>query len=307
MPSTSESDPRSDWLRRVNRAIDHVVENRDRTVSLEEAAAAAHLSPCHFHRVFKTVTGETLNRFQLRVRLQWAIALLDQLERSGEDPPGGRLTHIAAKTGFSNAANFSRAFRKMHGVPPSAFDLGAWRRSRRAVFEQRFQLERLPDGTAPDPPFEPRFRTLPPSTWAVRSAQDSYSPGTFERIREELLDWAVSTGLSKGPDAEWAGWTRDDPDLVPLAECRYTLGVRIPEDAAGSLGGRVNVVRFGAMDVVELDVSEGIEREQLGLDWLFGTWLPGARVDPADEPAFEVWDGLPEGPVATVRLPILHR
>ncbi|MCP4004236.1 MAG: helix-turn-helix transcriptional regulator, partial [bacterium] len=41
-----------DYVERVNRAIDHIVRNLARPLSLEEVSEAACFSPFHFHRVF---------------------------------------------------------------------------------------------------------------------------------------------------------------------------------------------------------------------------------------------------------------
>ena len=59
-----------DYAERVNRAIDHIVRNLAEPLSLEAVSEAAGFSPFHFHRVFKSLLGETLNRFVKRLRRQ---------------------------------------------------------------------------------------------------------------------------------------------------------------------------------------------------------------------------------------------
>jgi AraC family transcriptional regulator len=48
---------------RINQVIDHVNNNLDRSISLDELASVAFFSPFHFHRIFVAVTGETVNNF----------------------------------------------------------------------------------------------------------------------------------------------------------------------------------------------------------------------------------------------------
>jgi len=62
-----------DYVKRVNRAIDHIVRNLAGPLSLDEVSEAAGFSPFHFHRVFKSLLGETLNQFVKRLRLERAL------------------------------------------------------------------------------------------------------------------------------------------------------------------------------------------------------------------------------------------
>ena len=49
-----------DYVERVNRAIDYIVRNIAQPLKLEEVSRAAYFSPFHFHRIFKSLLGETL-------------------------------------------------------------------------------------------------------------------------------------------------------------------------------------------------------------------------------------------------------
>ena len=103
------------YARRVHRVMDHVRENLRGELSLEALAKVAHFSPYHFHRVFKSVTGETLTRFVQRSRLERAAYLM-------KSSPSRELGSIAHQVGFSAQSDFSRVFRKHYGVAPSDWD-----------------------------------------------------------------------------------------------------------------------------------------------------------------------------------------
>lgn len=64
------------YSRRVNRVVDYVRNHLDQDLSLETLARVAHFSPYHFHRIFKTTTGETLVQFSQRARLERAAYLM---------------------------------------------------------------------------------------------------------------------------------------------------------------------------------------------------------------------------------------
>ncbi|HAF35231.1 MULTISPECIES: AraC family transcriptional regulator [Sphingobacterium] len=71
MPSSTEL-----YKKRINKVIDHINSNLDHNLSLEELAAIACFSPFHFHRLFKSVTGETVKNFTNRIRMEKAARLL---------------------------------------------------------------------------------------------------------------------------------------------------------------------------------------------------------------------------------------
>ncbi|MFI4882954.1 MAG: helix-turn-helix domain-containing protein, partial [Phycisphaerales bacterium JB064] len=134
----------------MNRALDYVLSNLSEPLPLELVAGVAGFSPFHFHRVFKSMTGETLQQFVQRVRLERALT---RMTHSPDRP----LIDIALECGFQSASDFSRVFRKRFGVPPSTFDIEVFRADRRerwqgiaAGDEHRHLLEGLPAGENPD-------------------------------------------------------------------------------------------------------------------------------------------------------------
>lgn len=270
-------------LERVNYAIDHVTRHLDAPLRLEDVAEVACVSPYHFHRVFKAVTGETLNAFVKRTRLERAVFLM-----SHANPPS--LADVALACGFSGASDFSRSFRQHFGVPPSAFDARTWRDSGRAMLETTVApslLPRLPAGDNPDG-FEARIRSLPERYVAYIRVLKPFEHGNVPSAAARLVDWATAQNLAGG---QWLGYMWEDPDIVPLDKCRYDVGVEVPPSTPvpGGLGLQV----FPAMNVAEIVLDGPIDLEQRALDWLYGTWLPDSSYVPDHQPCFEAWNGLP--------------
>lgn len=101
-------------IARINKAIHYIEENIHTKLLLENIAREAHFSPFHFHRLFSVVTGETVNNFITRKRIEKAASYL--LHKK-EIP----ITEIAEKVGFANLSSFSRAFKKFYGISPQEF------------------------------------------------------------------------------------------------------------------------------------------------------------------------------------------
>jgi AraC family transcriptional regulator len=276
----------ADYVERMNRAIDHILRNLAEAPRLDQVSQAAGLSPFHFHRVFKSFTGETLNQFVKRLRLERALYLMSHA-------PGRSLTDVALDCGFSSSSDFSRSFKQHYGAAPSVFDLESFRSTRREEFERMLvsqhgghRFTALPAGENPDG-FEVQLRQLPARTVAYIRVFDPYREGVAQAACERLLAWAVARGLA---DGQWLGYMWDEPEIVALKDCRYDVALVVDDvEPAGEIGR----FEFPPMRVAEVVVAGGLDVEARAIDWLYRAWLPGSGFIPDDQPAFEAWIGRP--------------
>jgi AraC-like DNA-binding protein len=104
---------REEVYRRLLRGRDFLLCHLGAAARLNQAAAAACLSPYHFHRAFTRVFGETPHTCLVRHRLDRAAQLLRRT--------GSSVTEVCLDTGFESVASFSTLFRTRYGVPPGQF------------------------------------------------------------------------------------------------------------------------------------------------------------------------------------------
>ena len=99
--------------RRMLRARDAM--DRDWAQPLDVAALAriAYVSPAHFTRTFRATFGETPHRYLQRRRVERAMFLLRETDRSTTD--------ICYAVGFGSLGTFSRTFRGIVGRTPRAY------------------------------------------------------------------------------------------------------------------------------------------------------------------------------------------
>jgi len=105
--------------RRITMAVRRIEAQADERLGLNALACEAAMSPYHFLRTFRQVTGMTPHQYVLHTRLQRAAQRL----RASMDP----VSMIAFEVGFDDLATFNRRFRRLIGVTPSAFRAGAAR------------------------------------------------------------------------------------------------------------------------------------------------------------------------------------
>jgi AraC-like DNA-binding protein len=107
-PSTRE-----EVYRRLLRGRDFMLASMQDPIGLKDFAAAACLSPFHFHRSFTQVFRETPHRYLTRQRLELAARLLRCTKMS--------ITEIGLDVGFETSASFSDLFRRHYRMTPSNY------------------------------------------------------------------------------------------------------------------------------------------------------------------------------------------
>ncbi len=105
-----EAEERSAPMRSVLRFLR---DRLDRPPRLEDAAAAAYLSPSRFSHLFSETMGVSFRKYMLRLRIERAKFFL----ASTRAPVG----EIAAKCGFQDPNYFSKLFRREVGATPTEF------------------------------------------------------------------------------------------------------------------------------------------------------------------------------------------
>src|SRR6218665_142606 len=97
---------------RVNKSIDYIKDNLHEELSLEKLAVLSNFSKFHFHRIFKSVTGVTINEFIKNAKIERALFFL-------MNNPSKTISEIAIECGFLSISSFSRAFREVKQLTPS--------------------------------------------------------------------------------------------------------------------------------------------------------------------------------------------
>jgi AraC-like DNA-binding protein len=104
------NEQRNRWMLRARDAIDRTYAE---PLDIPVLARIALVSEAHFIRTFRATFGETPHRYLQRRRVERAMALLRNTDRS--------VTEVCFAVGFSSLGTFSRTFRAIVGRSPSAF------------------------------------------------------------------------------------------------------------------------------------------------------------------------------------------
>ncbi len=270
-----------DYKRRMLRVLVHIQQHLDAPLALEELAGLACFSPCHFHRVFKGMVGESVKEHIRRLRLERAASNLKL--------SAAPVTHIAFDAGYESHEGFTRSFRAAFGLSPSQF-----RRS-----NKRKTAAAAPSGLHYGHGTAVRdFRTTGRGSNNMRVKIEYREPTRVAFMRhvgpygevgatwDKFLPVLGKEGLLGG-DSLFIGICHDDPEVTPPDKVRYDACVSVDESfqPSGDIG--VQVIPGGEYAVT----THFGPYQKLGETYteLLGQWLPRSGHELCATPCFEVY------------------
>lgn len=278
---------RQDYEIRINKVFEYIDEHLLSDLSLDKLAQIAHFSPYHFHRIFKTLTGETVNEFVTRQRIEKAAAGLIYQREAG-------ITELSLKSGFSSNSSFTRAFKKFYGVSPSAF-----RKQHPDKFSKIGQMDsKIGQASANLEKYICIINQL--KDWTMKNANieikempklnlayvPSIGPQNLEGAFTKLMKWAAPKGLMDDPNGKMMTIYRDtfkvtDYDKVKLNACMI---LDAPEEAEGQIG--MTAIDAGKCVVGRYEI--GLEEFDDAWTGLF-VWMNENGYQRADINPFEIY------------------
>jgi AraC family transcriptional regulator len=268
---------------RILRALVHIQARLDEPLALDELAGVACFSPCHFHRVFRALTGEGVYEHVRRLRLERAAQRLKLQEQP--------VTDLAFEAGYESHEAFTRAFHAMFGMSPSDF-----RSSRQQPPEPRGYQP--PDYGAP-PPVEVKTLPAQPIVFLRHVGPYDQVSATWSR----LAMWAGMRGLI-GPASRFLGVSWDDPGITPPDKLRYDAA--ITPARAIQPEGEFGVTELAGGEYAMLLHKGPYEKLSESYRLIFGAWLPGSGRELRDVPCFEHYLNSPQTARPEELLTVIH-
>ena len=102
--------------RRIRRSVELMHTQLDQDLTLKALAAASYLSPFHFARLFKKLTGSSPHNYLAGIRATRAQLLLAETDLS--------IAEIGTRVGYLSGSHFTKAFRTATGATPREFRQG---------------------------------------------------------------------------------------------------------------------------------------------------------------------------------------
>jgi AraC family transcriptional regulator len=218
---------RARYAERIDRVIRHL-ESHDwdsdsKTPDLDQLSALAAMSPFHFHRIFRIMTGETVGDVVRRVRLARSIAAI----KSGT----GTITEAAMESGYATSQSFARAIKSASQL--TASDARRSATALRAIEDQlRRRTVKTDEGALP---LSIEVVTLEPFTLvAMRNV------GAYAELNNgyDKLFGSVFATLPMDSLRGIYGVPLDDPASVADTQCRFDCALLVDGEVPMAAGTR---------------------------------------------------------------------
>ncbi len=190
--------------------------------SLDELARVAAISPFHFHRVWRVMTGETVFESLRRVQMGRALSAMK------DEAP---VAEVAEAAGYASGQSFARSLKAFAGASASELKADPDKMAAFAAKVERGLRSQDEDAPAMDV----RIVELEPlKIVAMRNvgAYESLFNG-YGRLFEAIAEWA-------GPDSVRGihGLWPDDPGTSPPEEFRFDCAFAVAQEGAPPDGTR---------------------------------------------------------------------
>lgn len=253
---------RADYVRQIVDVTDYIYDHLDSELDLFRLAEVAHLSPFHWHRVYRAMCGESAAVTVRRLRLHRAAGYLADSEMP--------VREVASRSGFGSVEAFSRSFRDTYGMPPAKY---------RGSGQHTRYRDSGPDLTLHSHPVE--LRAMGERVVAASPHLGSFMDigRAFARAQHELTSVGHEGG---GMIAVYY----DDPEAVPEPQLRSAAGIEIGSDDTRLPEGLDRIV-LPAGEYAVLTYRGPYASMHAAYTWLYGQWLPASGRVPGDPPVIE--------------------
>lgn len=299
---------RKEYISRINNVIDYIENNISSKFSLEELASVANFSKFHFHRIFASIVGETLNSYILRIRLEKAASILVQ-------NPNTPVTDVWLDYGFSSSSVFARSFKDKFGLSASE-----WRKEKLTEFSNISQPHSNPSEVSEklseyfgdvlltkngDAKMKETLEIISPTKVEVKSIEEftvayiryigSYKGNSdlFANLFTKLFNWAGPRNLIQFPETKVISIYHDNPEITDEDKLRTSICLSVPEET--KVNGEVGKMKVAGTDyaIVSFELG-GPEDYQKAWNYVFSEWLPTSGFQPDNYPSFELYLNNPE-------------
>jgi AraC family transcriptional regulator len=264
------TDTRNSYLESVNRAIAFIETNTANNVQLKEIAIEANLSQYHFHRVFKSLTGDTVKEFLTRLRLEKSAL---QLKHTTTD-----IGAISLDSGYQNHETFTRAFKAYFGLTP--FDYRNTITELTLTRQQAFKENNIQQAVLKiDGPI---IKTIPDLHLAYIRHNGSYDKvgSSFQK----LMLWAATHLVLKIKPVT-IGIVHDNPDLTAEENIRFDAGVVVAKEIQPK--GEIAYKKIEGGKYAVFTYKGAYEGFYPVYDYIYNVCLFENKFELADKPALE--------------------
>lgn len=261
-----KSTTKNDHIERVNEVLFLIHGNIQRNFSVEELSLHVAMSPFHFNRIFKEITGESLHAYIKRVKLEHAANLL-------LFNPDATITHILQEVGFSSNASFCQAFKERFLVTPTKW-------------KEVDQLNEKRDYTYVNEPLHVKIAVVP--SHEVAYVRHKGYDRSIKQAWLKLQAWAMSAGVVF-EHQKMIGLHHSNPRFVEASQCHYVACLELPKDRKFYRNGEIGMMKIPESFCAIFSLQGVYGDLKKYMDVIYHEWLPKSEYEKVSLPSFAIY------------------
>lgn len=280
---------------RINKVMDYISNHLDDDLSLERLAREANFSVSHFHRIFQMITGETVNQYIRRIRVELSA---NKLVKN----PKLSITEIAYSMGFSSSACFAREFQRYFGTSASRYrDRELSKKSKIGKTKSSIGKTKDSQGKEVSASFEDNDnknnilrRKIMKFSAKVKEMPEMNvvyirHRGPYDQIGDAIhrvMKWCAARDLIRFPETKVVTVYHDDPSITQKEKLSSDACVTVPPGTKteGEIG--TYVIPGGKFAVASVEITA----DEFGEAWdkLVGEWIPEHGYQSDERPCYDI-------------------
>lgn len=235
----------------INDVVEYINQNLYKNITIRCLSQIANLSEFHFHRIFKTIIGEPVGAYIIRLRLTGIASNLQLTTKS--------LSQIAEQTTYQSKHALSKEFKKYFGLTPSVF------REHKKDFALQYKNAEKPT---------PEIKNIESKTVVyIRIIGEYGEKNAYRKAWKKLYNFCKAQNLLSN-NTEGLGISFDDSEITPK-RCRFYACFTVDKAVQPSGEFGVKCINGGLYAIFTLKGSYSGLQELYNL--IFYSWLPNSN------------------------------
>jgi len=252
---------------RMNRVIQYIECNLDAEVDVNALSNIACYSEFHFHRLFRSYTGESVYAYRKRLLLERAVR---HLLHSHDN-----ITEISFKCGYENQPSFNKAFKKHFSYTPSqvrqqmvSIDVSKIKPDVKRSIKMKAEMKNLDD------------------IHVICARETGAYAESAAKAWGRIMKFAYSNRLMNN-NVRSIGISHDNPSVTDADHIRFDACVDIDADITAENGLKKYTISGGKYAMF---LHKGAyENFPQAYAYIFNEWLPESNYSLLDKPCFEIY------------------
>ncbi len=255
----------------INLALAYVHNNFGANITADDLANESGYSIFHFHRIFKDITGESVNDYIRNTRLEKASNLLLYNQHK-------TIEMIARDSGFSTGTGFSAAFKKKFSMTPKDWRKGGYDVKASKSSQNGISMIEVDEDIDIGNPIIVSNQSIPMVYMRTYGYEDDMS-----FIWNHMHDWCEKMGVLEEAH-KYVGLFHNHPSFIPYNTARYLACIKTDQDVFRS--GKVGrcKVSEGKFAKFEFTCTHSTLYKLMHLTYM--KWLPSSDYEVRNFPSY---------------------